>query len=74
MFTARNFSKINKNILHLFPNKQNKFNKKITTPQTKDCMIKNYKSHPDFTIKIIFRQCQSRQYVDDLIMRCSMMI
>ena len=76
MFTARNFSKINKNILHLFPKK---FNKKTTTPQIKDCAIKesttkNYKSHPDFNIKIIFRQCQSREYVDDLIMRSSMMI
>ena len=81
MFTARNFSKINKNILHLFPKK---FNKKTTTPQIKDCAIKdcaikesttkNYKSHPDFNIKIIFRQCQSKQYVDDLVMRSSMMI
>lgn len=78
MFTARNFSKINKNILHLFPNKQIKLNKQTitqqSTQQSKNCFIKNYKSHPDFTIKIVFRQCKVIEYVDDLVMRSSMMI
>ena len=75
MFTARNFQRLAK-IFYIY------FQKnliKTTTPQIKDCAIKesttkNYKSHPDFNIKIIFRKCQSREYVDDLVMRSSMMI
>ena len=74
MLTIRNFSKISKNILNLSLTRQIKFNKKIITQQTKDCMIKNYKSHPEFTVKFILKKYQSQEYVDDLVMRSSMMI
>jgi len=75
MYTFRNFLKLQKN--NFFNSNKKLINNRNYinwNNKMKECCIENYQSNPDFNIRIIFKKCQSIQYVDDLVMRSSMMI
>ena len=91
MFTARNFSKINKNIFFKeFFKDSKKIARKLRLNSIEPDYIKKeqfnitksscenekitIKTKPEFNIKMIIKKNNVEEYVNDLIMRSSMML